>query len=248
MKITDHIYIVASGKWGFGMTSALDCNVFLVDTGDGCVLIDSGVNMETERMDEIIRSHGFELTDIKAVLLTHYHADHACGAARIREATGCVVMAPAKEAHAIEIGDEEATSVAGGKGLLYPADYSYPKCPGVEPLVDGEQFCLGDVTFTAYAVPGHSCEGVVYTAQIDGKNCMFTGDAVFACGQVLIQSLYDVSLYPYGQAMKRLSELDVDALFPGHGVFLLENGIDHIKMASAAFQSGLIPKQLYYFA
>ncbi len=35
MKITDSIYIVASGKWGFGMTHELDCNVYLVDGGDG---------------------------------------------------------------------------------------------------------------------------------------------------------------------------------------------------------------------
>ena len=45
MKITDSVYIVASGKWGFGMTHELDCNVYLVDGGDGCILIDSVVGL-----------------------------------------------------------------------------------------------------------------------------------------------------------------------------------------------------------
>jgi len=65
---------------------------------------------------------------------------------------------------------------------------------------------------------------------------------------VLIQSLPDVSLYPYAQAMKKLAELEVDALFPGHGVFCLENGGSHVRAAAAKFACGLVPPQLYYFS
>ncbi|MGI6783318.1 MAG: MBL fold metallo-hydrolase [Aminivibrio sp.] len=101
MKITDHIYIVAGGKWGFGMTHELDCNVYLVDGGDGYILIDSGVGLNTERMDGVIESHGFTLSDIKAVVLTQYHEDHACGAARIRGTVGCAVYAPSPGARSI---------------------------------------------------------------------------------------------------------------------------------------------------
>lgn len=249
MKITDSIYLVGSGsKWGFGITHPLDCNVYMVDTGDGCVLIDAGCGMETHKMDEVIESHGYKLSDIKAILLSHYHGDHACGAGRIREATGCKVYAPAKEAVAIETGDEIATSVGPSKGGLYPLDFSYPKCPGVIGLEDGDTVTVGNVTFKVFMVPGHSlCDMVMY-AEIDGKKCLFTADSVFVCGQVLIQSLYDVSLYPYACAMKKLAELEVDALFPGHGVFCLENGGVHIKTCADKFGTGLIPPQLYYFA
>lgn len=248
MKLTENIYMVASGKWGFGITHELDCNVYLIDTGAGCILIDSGVGMDTDRMDAIIKSHGFELSDIKMLFLSHYHGDHACGAARIHEATGCKVYAPAKEAEAIAIGDETATSVGPSKGGLYPIDFQYPKCPGVIGLEDGDTVSLGNVTVKVFMVPGHSlCDMVMY-AEIDGKKCMFTADTVFVMGQVLIQSLHDVSLYPYACAMKKLAELEVDALFPGHGVFCLEGGSAHIKTCNAKFASGLIPPQLYYFA
>ena len=248
MKLTDSIYMVASGsRWGFGLTHELDCNVYLIDTGEGCILIDSGTGLEPEKMDAVLRSHGFELPDIKMILLSHYHGDHACGAARIQAASGCKVYAPAREAKAIEEGDEIATSVGPSKGGLYPLDFSYPKCPGVIGLEDKQQVNLGNITLTVYMVPGHSlCDMVIY-GEIDGRKCLFTADTVFVGGQVLIQSLYDVSLYPYSQAMQRLAKLDVDALFPGHGVFVLENGAAHVRACAQKFASGLIPPQLFYF-
>lgn len=248
MKITDHIYLVASGKWGFGITQELDCNVYMIDTGDGCILIDAGTGMETEKMDAIIASHGFQLSDIKALFLSHYHGDHACGASRIQAASGCKVYAPAKEAHAIEIGDETATSVGPSKGGLYPLDFVYPKTPGVIGLEDGAEVTVGGITIKVKMVPGHSLCDMVMMATIDGKACCFTADSVFVCGQVLIQSLYDVSLYPYATAIKELAEENIDALFPGHGVFCLENGVAHVKTAAAKFACGLIPPQLSYFA
>ena len=249
MRITDNIYLVASGsKWGFGMTHELDCNVYMIDTGEGCILIDAGTGLETYKMDAIIKSHGFQIKDIKAILLSHYHGDHACGAARIQKESGCLIYAPVEEARAIEEGDETATSVSGAKGGLYPADFKYPKCDnGVIGLDDGEELEIGNLKIKVYLVPGHSlCDMVIYT-EVDGKNCLFTADSVFIHGQVLIQSLYDVSLYPYSCAMQRLAEIKVDALFPGHGVFCLENGSEHIKLCAEKFKSGLIPAQLYYF-
>lgn len=248
MKITDNIYIVGSGKkWGFGISHELDCNVYLIDTGEGCILIDSGVGLEPERIDNNIKEMGFSLSDIKMILLTHYHGDHACGAARIQKETGCKIYAPKKEAKAIEMGDEVATSVILAKGGLYPTDFEYPKSKEVIGLDEGDEIKLGNVELKVFMVPGHSlCDMVIY-GEIDGKKSMFTGDAVFVKGQVLIQPLKDVSLYPYAEALKKLAELEVEAIFPGHGVFTLEGGIDHIKEAADIFSSGLIPPQLYYF-
>jgi L-cystine transport system permease protein len=74
---------------------------------------------------------------------------------------------------------------------------------------------------------------MAYYGKIDGKQCIFTGDSVFAAGQVLLQSLHDVRIPPYRIAVKRLAELEVDAIFPAHGIFCLSNGGDHIKVASA---------------
>lgn len=248
MKITDSIYLVASGKWGFGISQAIDCNVYLIDVGDGVVLIDSGTGLEPEKMDAVIESHGFTLRDVKAIFLTHYHGDHACGAARIQKASGAPIYAPELEAQAIQDGDETATSVAGAKGGLYPANFSYPKADRVISLKEGEVVTVGNVAFQAFLCPGHSLQDMVVYAEIDGKQCLFTGDFVFAQGMVLIQSLYDVSIFPYAEAMRKVGKLKIDAAFPGHGVFVLEDGNAFVDAALAKMNAGLIPPQLYYFA
>lgn len=248
MKITDNIYLVGSGsQWGFGLTNPVDCNVFLVDTGDGCVMIDAGTGMEPEKLDAVIESHGYTLKDVKAMFLTHYHGDHACGASRIQKISGCTIYASELEAEVIAEGDEIRSSVAGAKGGLYPLDFTYPKSDNVVALKDGDSVTVGNVTFTGYMVPGHSQQDMVVYAEIDGKQCLFTGDCVFAHGQVLLQSLYDVSIFPYAEAMRKVAQLPIDAIFPGHGVFCLQDGHRYVQAAVDKFNSGLIPQQLYYF-
>ncbi|MCI8511553.1 MAG: MBL fold metallo-hydrolase [Lachnospiraceae bacterium] len=247
MKITEHIYVVGGGKWGFGISHEIDCNVFMIDTGSGLVLIDAGTGLDPERLDANIESHGFSVKDIKAVVLTHYHGDHACGAARLQTLSGCEIYAPELEAQAILTGDEKATSVALAKGGLYPADFVYPKSAHVAEVKDGEMISIGNLVLKAYLCPGHSLQDMVLFAQIDGKNCLFSGDFVFAHGQVLIQCLPDVSLSPYAEAMRRIAKLPIEAIFPGHGVFCLENGVSFVEKAVESFDKGLLPQQLYYF-
>lgn len=247
MQITSRTYLVGSGKWGFGLSYPIDCNVYLVDTGDGFVLVDSGCGLETDRIEQAISDHHFDLSDLKAVFLTHYHADHACGAARLHALSGCRVFASTPEAEAIIRGDEFATSLAGAKGHAYPLDYSYSACPCTEGLNDQQSVRIGEISFTCFHVPGHSlCDMALY-AEIDGLQCLFSGDAVFAGGEILLQSLYDVSIAPYAKAMQSLSQLSVDALFPGHGLFCLSDAKWHVQKCWEGFESGLVPKQFHYF-
>ena len=82
---------------------------------------------EPEKMDAIIAAHGFTLPQIKMVILTHYHADHAGGAARLKRLSGCAVYASAREADAIIRGDSVAIGLAAAlqAGYVYPAGYGF---------------------------------------------------------------------------------------------------------------------------
>lgn len=247
MKITENIYLVASGKWGFGITQEIDCNVYLISTDAGCILIDSGTGLEPEKMDAVMESHGFTAKDIKAVILTHYHGDHACGASRIQKLSGCPIYAPELEARAIAEGDEKATSLEGAKGGIYPLDFVYPKSDNVVGVRDQETVTVGNVTLTFYMCPGHSLQDMVIYGNIDGKNCLFSGDCVFAHGQVLIQSLYDVSIFPYAEAMRRLASCPLRLFSRGTGYSAWRTGVSYVQAAVDKFNMGLIPQQLYYF-
>lgn len=245
MQLTEHIYLVASGDTSFSLTGALDCNVYLIDTGAGLILIDAGALDEPEKMDVLIAAHGFSLSQIKMIILTHYHADHAGGAARISSLSGCAVYASAREADAISRGDQVAIGLAAAlrAGYVYPAGYGFAACPGVKPLHKGDIINLGTVNLQVWTVPGHSLEDIVLSGAIDGKNCLFTGDALFPGGKILLQNLPDVSIHPYAEAVKELAGLPVDAFFPGHREPSLNRGKRHVQAAVRYFDSLLIPPQ-----
>lgn len=247
MQISEHLYLIASGKWGFELTHPLDCNVYLLDTGDGLVLIDAGTGLSLSETERIVHTHGLSLRDVRAIVLTHGHADHACGAAELQRLSGCAVYAPAPEAAAIAEADEQATGFYLAKGG-YPAGFSYPAGMRVTPVGDLETLRFGNVSLRAYHTPGHSLCDLVLHGEVDGRACLFTGDALFAGGEILLQNLADVCVYDYGRAVSRLAALPVDALFPGHGLFCLSGGDWHVHKCAEGFASGLIPRQFHYFA
>jgi len=219
----------------------------MIDTGQGLILIDAGSNHEPEKMDAVIASMGFSMQDIKYVLLTHYHADHSCGAARLSRICGSDVYAPEKEAEAIKTGDlsQIGLKAALNAGYIYPDGYVYEACPDVIPYVDGQSITLGDVTITGYAVPGHSLQDMVYYAEIDSKKCLFTGDALFPGGKIMLQNLPDVCIYDYSVGLKKLCQLSIDAFFPGHREPSLSRGKRHLFAAVKKFDTLLIPEQLF---
>jgi len=247
MKITKNIYMIASGVLGgYRFTHPFDCNVFMIDTGDGCIVVDSGGGLEPERIDKVVEELGFKMTDIKKLILTHYHVDHAGGGAHIWEKSGCDVYAPIKEVECIRNGDEVANGTADSKarGMVAP-DYVFRACPTAIGLDDGDVVTLGNVSLTAYTVNGHSEQDLIVVGDIDGKQCMFCGDYVFCNGEVFLQACPGCDLTDYTNGMNRLSTLKVDSIFPGHGVFALNDGIEFINKSLSYWNSGMLPPQLF---
>jgi glyoxylase-like metal-dependent hydrolase (beta-lactamase superfamily II) len=69
--------------------------------------------------------------------------------------------------------------------------------------------------FEAIAAPGHSADHVCLLA----GRALFTGDAVLGEGSVFIAP-GEGSLAAYLECLRRLRDLDVDVLCPGHGPFV----------------------------
>ena len=77
MKLTESIALVGSSR--FGLSNPFDCSIYAIDCGDGVVLIDAGVGLEPELVEANMRNDGFDPALVKAVVITHTHADHAGG-------------------------------------------------------------------------------------------------------------------------------------------------------------------------
>lgn len=69
--------------------------VYLIETNNGCVLIDSGVAGSETKIERAILESGHHPSETKAIFLTHAHPDHIGTAHYFRENMGRKYM-PAK--------------------------------------------------------------------------------------------------------------------------------------------------------
>src|SRR5947209_20299946 len=110
---------------GFDLTDSHDCHVYLVDGGSEAALIDAGAGYSADEILEGARATGVEDEQIRYLLLTHGHADHAGGAHALRSRLPHLeVVASPRVAEWLRDGDETAISLDMGKRAnFYPQDY-----------------------------------------------------------------------------------------------------------------------------
>jgi glyoxylase-like metal-dependent hydrolase (beta-lactamase superfamily II) len=245
MRLTERIWLVGSGLQGSGLTNDFDCHVYLVDCGSSAVLIDSGAGIEPDRITAEIGAAGFTLDRISHLLLTHGHADHSGGVAYFRQRTGCAVVASVEVAGFMERGDTTAISLDLAKEAgIYPADYQWRTCPVAVTLADGQAIQVGDSVFTALATPGHAAGHLSFTTTGEYGPVLFAGDAVFHGGQILLQAIEDCSIWQYRQTIRKLADLEIATLLPGHKTLVMRNGQAHIALAEQAFRTLMPPRNL----
>jgi hydroxyacylglutathione hydrolase len=248
MQVTDGVYLVGSGALGFDLTDQSDCHVYLV-TGEEtreATLIDAGSGINPEAILANIDAAGVATKDVTRLLLTHAHADHAGGAAALREALpNLQVFASSDVVSILSAGDELRAGVGQGKASgVYPASYRYHPCEMQSNLVDGDIVNSGEVTFSVLSTPGHSTGHTCYVATVHGKKILFSGDHLFVGGRIALQNTWDCRLDQYVASLQRLAGLEVDALFPGHLRISLNGASRHINHALTELQSGLLPKSI----
>src|SRR4051795_653331 len=79
------LHLVASGAGGFDLTDAYDCNAWAFAGGFGTLLFDAGAGRAPDAILAAGRATGLDWPQPVHLFLTHAHADHAGGAAALRE-------------------------------------------------------------------------------------------------------------------------------------------------------------------
>jgi len=131
---------------------------FLITTPAGHFLLDGGFETSVPRLRQEVKELGFRFEDIRVLLTSHAHIDHAQGNALIRHLTGATVVASARDGQVL---------AAGGKGeAVYDGAYTWPPCPVDRVVADHDQVSLGGVTLTAHLTPGHTRGAVTWTMQV----------------------------------------------------------------------------------
>lgn len=235
--VVDGVWLVGSGTDDVARTDPHDCHCYLLWDGEGGFLVDAGTGRGAEQWLRNVREV-CDPTRLGGVLLTHYHADHAGGAAAAREA-GLAVLAHPVTAEALATADEDRTQVARARAAgVYPPDYRL-RAADLQPVPTGAALRSGGVVLEVLDAPGH-CDGhVVFLADTLG-GVLFSGDCLFAEGRVSLQAIPDCRLVEYGRTVSAIAERSPDVLLPGHGDVVTGGAAAMASRAAAAF-ARLVP-------
>jgi metallo-beta-lactamase class B len=205
-KIAGNLYYVG----------ASDIAAYLIATPDGLILLDGGFEETAPLIRASVEKLGFHLKDVKFLLNSHAHFDHAGGLAALKKGSGAKLVASAKDAPLL---------AHGGKGDFRFGDTAtFPPVPVDRIVRDGERVTLGGTTLVAHLTPGHTQGCTTWTARIaDGGRTL---DAVFVCSTSILPGdrLTAMPKYPamaadYVHTLETLKALPCDLFLASHGGF-----------------------------
>jgi metallo-beta-lactamase class B len=135
-------------------------SALLVTGAQGSILLDGGLPQSAALIDANIRKLGFRTEDVKLIVNSHAHYDHAGGIAAIQRLSGAAVAASAAGAKALERGEPTPDDPQFAFGR---AANAFPAITGVRAVGDGETLRVGDLAITARLTPGHTPGATTWT-------------------------------------------------------------------------------------
>jgi glyoxylase-like metal-dependent hydrolase (beta-lactamase superfamily II) len=245
MRLIDGVHLVGGGDLGFGLSHRSDGHMYAIASGGEVALIDVGTGLDTDSVVRHLRDDSLDPAAISRLFVTHYHPDHAGGLASWRRHTGATTFAGRDGASAIEAGDEETCGLAAGRrARLYPQDWRLEPCPVDTRLDDGWSVDIGELRLLAISTPGHCRGHMSFLLTGAPVSVLFSGDAVFWGGAVVLQNVPDVSIPESAESLERLAQLEFDGLLPGHLAISLSNGRRHVEAAVEHFRNLRLPPPL----
>lgn len=137
-----------------------------VETDDGLVLVDAGLQGEVDRLEDSLDDEGFALADVETVLLTHHDGDHAGGLRRVVEASGASVFAHPAE-----------TPYVDGRAHPIKSEGSrYPAVPVDVEVVGGVSLSTTAGPVDLVETPGHSPGHL--SVYLPDRRLLLAGDAM----------------------------------------------------------------------
>ena len=196
-----------------------DSNVYLLEDEDP-IVVDTGTGMfvdaTLEEMSKIV-----PLKRVGRIVLTHSHYDHMGGAAAIQKATGGRIFLHEDEALPLKAGDSSLALEGMFGGKLRQLD--------LEPLKTGQKLNCGSSELEVLHSPGHS-PGSVVLHDAATKSAI-VGDTVFCDGGVGRWDLPGGDLVKLRKSIKRLEDLGLRNMYPGHGSYAEGDAQQHLRLS-----------------
>ena len=199
-------------------------NCYLIKTGDGYILIDTGFPAKRTDLEKELESAGCKPENLELVVITHGDHDHAGNCAYLREKYGAKIAMHADDLGMVERGDmgwnrkakpDKISMIFRTIGLIAPL-FKPGKFETFEPdsTID-EGYALSPYGLDAKVLhlPGHS-KGSIGILTTGGD--LFCGDLIYnffgkpSC-------LYINDMADFNASVEKLKKLNIKTVYPGHG-------------------------------
>lgn len=206
-----HIY---GNTWYVG-TCAI--SVILIATPQGHVLLDAGPTDAAASIEANIRTLGLRPTDVRYLLGSHEHMDHAGATAALQQVTGATVVARAAAAATLKRGKSDRNDP---QLLVLP---TFPAVAQVREIIDGERLAVGGLHLTAHATPGHTPGGTSWTwtsCEADQCRRMAYADSLSAISDDVYrytdETMAPGAVVSFRQTLSTVAALPCDILLTPH--------------------------------
>ena len=194
---------------------ASDITSFLIVTPKGHILLDGGLVETVPQIKRNIAHLGFQLKDVKILINSHAHYDHAGGLATLKQLTGAQLMATGPDAELL---------ARGGKSDFHFGDrLVYTAVSTDRILLDGDKVELGGVTMVANLTPGHTKGCTTWTMRVQegfsSYDVVFVGSTTVPGYKLVNNPNYPTIVDDYELTFQRLKTLPCDVFLASHGAF-----------------------------
>lgn len=187
---------------------------FLITTPEGHFLIDGILPQSVPQIAANIRALGYDIRDVKYLLNSHAHFDHAGGLAGLQRLSGATMVASAADRPVLEAGDISYGPSAG---------MGFPPVRVDRVIGDNESLNLGGVTLTAHLTPGHTEGCTSWTMDVTGndgaRHTAFFHCSATVAGQSLVPESYPGMVAAFRSTFARVREMRADVFLGNHENF-----------------------------
>ena len=233
-RISNNIYQISLG-W---------VNVFIIND-DGLTLVGTGNAGSTGKIFSAIKNGGMDPFDIKRIILTHAHPDHAGSAAEIKRMLRVPVMAHREDARIMQYGiavRKEICLTPGLRNLLIYEMFIKRSPINIEPvntdilLSDNDLLPLLGGTRVIHT-PGHSRGHITLLAE--KEQVLLAGDLLSNNFGLGLSVIYENMADGIGSILK-VTDLDFEKIALGHGSPILKDAGSVVRQAFLKYDYSLV--------
>jgi metallo-beta-lactamase class B len=205
-RIAGNLYYVGSS----GISS------YLITTPAGHVVIDAGYESTVPIVEANIRKLGYKVEDVRYLLNTQAHYDHAAGFAALKKSTGAQLVVSGRDADVIERG--------GTADFSFGDAHPFPPAKVDRRVKDGDTVTLGKLTLHAHVTPGHTKGCTTWSFEVIENNRPLQvvdmgGLTVLDSTRLVGNAAYPEIVADYERSFAALRKIPVDIFIGAHPAY-----------------------------